>query len=88
MAGVPFRAMLPDTPSDGPKHGCRDLLDGAAWRWRVALEDTNEPRLTGCVAFGWAVEGVRPDRADVAGAALCLLGAAVILLGRSVLRVP
>lgn len=29
----------------------------------------------------WAVENVRPDRWDIAGAALCLLGAAVILLG-------
>ncbi len=29
----------------------------------------------------WAVEGLRPDRWDVTGAALCLLGAAVILLG-------
>ncbi len=28
----------------------------------------------------WAVEGVRPDRFDMAGAALCLAGAAVILL--------
>ena len=28
----------------------------------------------------WAVEGVRPDRWDVAGVALCLAGAAVILL--------
>ncbi|WP_062205708.1 YnfA family protein [Aureimonas sp. AU12] len=27
----------------------------------------------------WAVEGVRPDRYDVIGAALCLTGAAVIL---------
>jgi small multidrug resistance family-3 protein len=27
----------------------------------------------------WAVERVRPDRFDLAGAALCLLGAAVIL---------
>lgn len=36
----------------------------------------------------WAVEGVRPDRADVAGAALCLLGAAVILFGRGIVRVP
>lgn len=34
----------------------------------------------------WTVEGVRPDRADVAGAALCLLGAAVILFGRVSLR--
>ena len=29
----------------------------------------------------WAVEGVRPDRWDVSGTALVLLGAAVILLG-------
>ncbi|MGU3497002.1 YnfA family protein [Xanthobacteraceae bacterium A53D] len=27
----------------------------------------------------WAVEGVRPDRWDVAGGAICLAGAAVIL---------
>jgi small multidrug resistance family-3 protein len=40
------------------------------------------------LAWLWAVEGVRPDRADVAGAALCLVGAAVILFGRSVVRVP
>jgi small multidrug resistance family-3 protein len=30
----------------------------------------------------WAVEGLRPDRFDIAGGALCLLGAAVILAGR------
>jgi len=29
----------------------------------------------------WVVEGSRPDRWDLAGAALCLTGAAVILLG-------
>lgn len=29
----------------------------------------------------WAAEGVRPDRFDLAGAAICLLGAAIILLG-------
>ena len=29
----------------------------------------------------WAVEGVRPDRWDVTGAMVCLLGAAIILLG-------
>ena len=28
----------------------------------------------------WAVEGLRPDRFDLLGAALCLAGAAVILL--------
>ena len=29
----------------------------------------------------WMVEGVRPDRWDVSGAALCLAGAALILAG-------
>ncbi|MDO9381453.1 MAG: YnfA family protein [Hyphomicrobiaceae bacterium] len=29
----------------------------------------------------WSVEGVRPDRWDMVGAAVCLAGAAVILLG-------
>ena len=29
----------------------------------------------------WAIEGVRPDRWDATGAAICLVGAAVILMG-------
>ena len=29
----------------------------------------------------WAVEGSRPDRWDLIGAAICILGAAIILLG-------
>ncbi len=29
----------------------------------------------------WAVEGLRPDRWDLVGAGLCLLGTAVILFG-------
>lgn len=29
--------------------------------------------------WGWAVEGQRPDSWDIAGAAICLLGAGVIL---------
>jgi small multidrug resistance family-3 protein len=33
------------------------------------------------LAWLWAVEGSRPDRWDLAGAALCLGGAAVILFG-------
>lgn len=33
------------------------------------------------LAWLWAAEGVRPDRWDVAGAALCLAGAVVILFG-------
>jgi len=33
------------------------------------------------IVWQWAAEGVRPDRWDLAGAALCLLGAAVIFYG-------
>ncbi len=29
----------------------------------------------------WAVEGIRPDRWDLAGSALCMAGAAVVLFG-------
>jgi small multidrug resistance family-3 protein len=29
----------------------------------------------------WAIESVRPDRWDILGACICLVGAAVILLG-------
>jgi small multidrug resistance family-3 protein len=31
------------------------------------------------LAWMWAMEGLRPDRWDMAGAALCIVGAAVIL---------
>jgi small multidrug resistance family-3 protein len=34
----------------------------------------------------WAVEGVRPDRWDLVGAALCLVGAAIIVFGRHAAR--
>ena len=33
------------------------------------------------LAWLWAVESVRPDRWDVGGAALCLIGTCIILLG-------
>ena len=33
------------------------------------------------LAWLWTVEGVRPDRWDVSGAALCLIGTCIILLG-------
>ncbi len=29
----------------------------------------------------WGIEGARPDRWDISGAAICLIGAAVIILG-------
>ena len=33
------------------------------------------------LAWLWAVEGVRPDRWDLTGSAICLIGAAVVLFG-------
>jgi small multidrug resistance family-3 protein len=33
------------------------------------------------LAWLWAVEGVRPDRWDLIGGAVCLVGAGIILLG-------
>ena len=33
------------------------------------------------LAWLWVVEGLRPDRWDVGGAALCLIGTCIILLG-------
>jgi small multidrug resistance family-3 protein len=32
------------------------------------------------MAWMWLIEGIRPDRWDLAGLALCLIGSAVILL--------
>jgi small multidrug resistance family-3 protein len=33
------------------------------------------------LAWLWAIEGLRPDRWDLTGAAICLAGAAVIIAG-------
>ncbi|MFC4353010.1 YnfA family protein [Fodinicurvata halophila] len=33
------------------------------------------------LAWMWAIEGARPDRWDVIGAATCILGATIILFG-------
>ena len=37
--------------------------------------------IASALAWLWAAEGVRPDRWDLTGAALCLVGATVILFG-------
>ena len=38
--------------------------------------------LLGAMAWGWSVEGLKPDRFDVMGAVLVLAGSATILWGR------
>lgn len=37
--------------------------------------------ITASLVWLWIIEGVRPDPWDLSGVALCLVGAAVILLG-------
>jgi len=40
------------------------------------------------LAWLWVVEGVRPDRWDLIGAAICLCGAAIILLTHTAREAP
>ena len=37
--------------------------------------------ITAALFWLWIIEGIRPDRWDLLGAAICLLGAGVILFG-------
>lgn len=37
--------------------------------------------ITASLLWLWAIEGLRPDRWDMAGAALCIAGAVVIMAG-------
>ena len=58
--------------------------------WLLALVDTDAAGrayaayggiyIVASLAWLWLVEGVRPDRWDVGGAALCIAGASIILL--------
>ena len=67
------------------------MLSLAAFAYLLTLVDSSAAGRTyaayGGIYIGasllwlWAVEDTRPDRWDVAGAAVCLIGAAVILLG-------
>jgi small multidrug resistance family-3 protein len=65
------------------------LLALIAFAWLLALVDSDAAGRT-YAAYGgiyiaasllwlWLAEGVRPDRWDVAGAAICLAGASLIL---------
>jgi small multidrug resistance family-3 protein len=67
------------------------IVSLALFAWLLTLIDTDHAG-RGYAAYGgiyivsailwlWAVEGVRPDRWDLTGGAVCLLGAAIILCG-------
>ncbi|WP_157216626.1 YnfA family protein [Flavisphingomonas formosensis] len=62
----------------------------ALFAWLLTLVDSDQAGrayaayggiyICSALLWLWVAEGVRPDRWDLAGAALCLMGAAVILL--------
>lgn len=67
------------------------MMSLALFAWLLTLVDSAAAGRT-YAAYGgvyicaslvwlWAIEGVRPDRWDVTGAAVCLIGAGIILLG-------
>lgn len=69
------------------------LVPGVAslivFAWLLALADTNAAGrayaayggvyIAASLAWLWLAEGVRPDRWDFAGAAICIAGASIIL---------
>lgn len=65
------------------------MLSLALFAWLVTLVDASAAGrayaayggvyIAASLLWLWAAEGVRPDRFDLAGAAICLAGAAVIL---------
>lgn len=62
----------------------------AAFAWALTLSPTDQAGrafaayggvyIAASLAWLWAVEGFRPDRWDVLGAGVCLVGAGIILL--------
>jgi small multidrug resistance family-3 protein len=66
------------------------LVSLILFAWLLALVDTSAAGrayaayggiyIAASLAWLWLVEGVRPDRWDLAGAMLCIAGASVILL--------
>ena len=65
------------------------LLSLAAFAWLLTLIPTDQAGrafaayggiyIAASLAWLWAAEGVRPDRWDLLGAAICLVGAGIIL---------
>lgn len=65
------------------------MLSLAAFAWLLTLVESSAAGrayaayggvyIAAALVWLWRVEGARPDRWDVFGAALCLLGAAIIL---------
>lgn len=66
------------------------MLSLAAFAWLLTLVQTDAAGrayaayggiyIVASILWLWLAEGVRPDRWDIVGAAVCLLGAGIILL--------
>ena len=66
------------------------ILSLIVFAWLLTLTGTNAAGrafaayggiyITASLIWLWVAEGVRPDRFDVVGAAICLVGASIILL--------
>jgi small multidrug resistance family-3 protein len=67
------------------------LVSLALFAWLLTLVDTAAAGrayaayggiyITAAVLWLWLIEGTRPDRWDLTGVAICLIGTGVILLG-------
>jgi small multidrug resistance family-3 protein len=67
------------------------ILSLVAFAYLLTLVETNAAGrayaayggvyITASLLWLWGVEDVRPDRWDIAGAAFCLLGSSIILMG-------
>ncbi len=72
------------------------MVSLALFAWLLTLVDSDNAGrayaayggvyICASLAWLWAVEGVKPDRWDTLGAAICLIGAAVILFGPRTIR--
>ena len=67
------------------------MVSLALFAWLLTLVDTDHAGrtyaayggvyITAAIFWLWIIEGARPDRWDLIGAAICLAGAAIILFG-------
>jgi small multidrug resistance family-3 protein len=77
--GKPIWVVVPGVVSLALFAYCLTLVDStAAGRAYAAYGGVY---IAASLAWLWGVEGVRPDRWDAIGAAVCLTGAAIILFG-------
>src|SRR5690349_18534234 len=77
--GAPALWLLPGVAMLALFAGLLTLIDSAAAGRAFAAY--GGVYIVASLAWLWSVEGVRPDRWDLAGGAVCLIGAGIILFG-------